>query len=417
VVLVNVVRELLVQDAVDSYRRVWDQHQRDDLLTSAFGCWLGLTKDPKNVASEVIRALRCKTGAQRSYKDAATAGFIAAVDSSYNGITQLLRKAIDWLVRRQTSFEGVPTGVVVDGIAVLGITVGTKAVGDAELTRRVGDWVSGFLPNSVSSSGIESWKRVLMNAAGDLVGVDSTKVKFNEGFADVVIALIARGIMKPPQNRFVEAAAAASIRLLRSESAKQTELERVALRLAAYEWINVTTAAIARPIATVQDVYRVLRNIDRVFYRWTWEDAARTRGKDAEPRKWHIDNEYHLQNLLWVVLGPLFPDLKEEEFVSSVGQLQPRVDIVIPSLHLVIEAKFIYKRTTPKVLIEQIAADNSLYLQRGSQYRSILPVIWDDAARTEAHPMMIQGLKKLTGVAEAIILSRPAIMRELPSGN
>jgi hypothetical protein len=305
----------------------------------------------------------------------------------------------------------------VDGVAVLGIAVGMNALGDAELTCTVADWASGFLPNSVLSSGIESWKRVLMNAAGDLLGVDNTKVNYDQNFADVVIALIACGTRKSQDQDFVEAAAAATINLLRCEPANQTELERVALRLAAYEWIDKTTSAIARPMATVQDVCRILRNIDRVFYRWTWEEAARTRGRRVEPRRWHIDNEYHLQNLLWIVLAPLFPDLREEEFVNSVGQLQPRVDLVIPSLHLVIEAKFMYKRTTPQALIEQIAADNSLYLQRGSQYRSILPVVWDDAARTEEHPMMIQGLKNLTGVSEVIILSRPAVMREPPSAN
>jgi len=408
---VNTIKDLLVQDAVDSYRRFWAQHQRDDSLIAAFGCWLGLHKDPQNVTAETVAQLTRKRGAQRSYKDAATAGFLTALGTC-NETNELFLKTINWLVPRQTSFEGVPTGVVVDGVALLGIAVGAVALGDAEMTRMVGQWANGFLPDSVRSIGIETWKRVLMNAAGDLLGLGDTDIDYDENVADVVIALIAQGAKKQEGHEFVEVAAAAVINLLRRQPPNQIELERVPLRLAAYEWIDTTTAAIARPIATVQDVYRVLRNIDRVFYRWTWEKAARTAGKDAEPRQWHVDNEYHLQNLLWIVLAPLFPDLKEEEFVSSVGQLQPRVDLVIPSLHLIIEAKFMYRRKTPKAVIEQIAADNSLYLQRDSQYRSILPVIWDDAARTEEHPMMIEGLKRLRGVDDVIILSRPAIMRE-----
>jgi len=409
---VNTIKELLVQDAVESYRRVWLQHARDDSLLGALGCWLGLHKDPQTLTNETITELSRKRGAQRSYKDAATAGFLIAAGSSRDQVDGLFRKAIHWLVPRQTSFEGVPTGVVVDGVAVLGIAVGTVAIGDAKLTRTVGQWATGFLPTSVRSNGIEDWKRVLMNVAGNLLGLDNTTLSYDEAVADVMIALIARGTTKQKDHDVVEAAAEATINLLRREPAKQVEFERVALRLAAYEWIDNTTAAVSRPIASVEDVCRVLRNIDRVFYRWTWEKAARTSGKNAEPRRWHIDNEYHLQNFLWIILAPLFPDLKEEEFVSSVGQLQPRVDLVIPSLHLVIEAKFMYNRPTPKAWIEQIAVDNSLYLQRDSEYHWILPVIWDDGARTEEHPMMIQGLKKLNGVCEVIVLSRPAVMRE-----
>jgi len=111
------------------------------------------------------------------------------------------------------------------------------------------------------------------------------------------------------------------------------------------------------------------------------------------------------------MLAPLFPDLKEEEFTDSVGQLQPRTDLVIPSLALIIEAKFMYLRTTPREMIEQIAADNSLYLKRGSHYRHIIPVIWDDGARTEEHTVMIEGLKKFHGVYDVIVVSRPAVMR------
>jgi len=67
---------------------------------------------------------------------------------------------------------------------------------------------------------------------------------------------------------------------------------------------------------------------------------------------------------------------------------------------------------SPQDLIEEIAADTSLYLTESSTYKNILVFIWDDARRSEQHEFMIQGLKKLRGIREAIVVSRLGIMTE-----
>jgi len=66
----------------------------------------------------------------------------------------------------------------------------------------------------------------------------------------------------------------------------------------------------------------------------------------------------------------------------------------------------------PQDLIEEIAADANLYLTSSSIYKSILVFIWDDARRSEQHEFMIQGLKQLKGVIDAIVVSRPGAMTE-----
>jgi hypothetical protein len=99
-----------------------------------------------------------------------------------------------------------------------------------------------------------------------------------------------------------------------------------------------------------------------------------------------------------------------------VGQLQPRTDLVIPSLGLIIEAKFMYEKSTPTNMIEEIAADTSLYLKKGSPYSNIIPVIWDEASRTEEHHKMVMGLKDLKGVSDAIVICRPAMMTKAIEG-
>lgn len=402
--------ERLLRDAIQYYRRLWTQRADDDVLTTAVATWLGLLHDPPGVAHTVEESLSLKRGAQRSYKDVGAAGFLLASSERSPGIDEIFRRSIGWLIRRQTSFEGVPTGVTVDGVAMLGIAVGTTSLADAKVADDVTSWATGLIRTSIKFPGIPVWQKFLMGAAAAHLGIDA-RVPYVPEIADVFVATIAKGLGTDAPRELIDSAAAEALNLIRRAEATPADIERVALALTAYEWIQLGTTALARPIAMVADVCRILHQLERGLYRWTWEHNPRTKRKGVEARKWYIDNEYHLQNLLWVVLAPLFPDLKEEEFGTSIGQLQPRLDIVIPSLALIIEAKFMYARTSPQEMIEQIAADNSLYLPRKSVYRNIVPVIWDDGARTEEHSVLTQGLKELRGIADVVIISRPAAMR------
>jgi hypothetical protein len=156
----------------------------------------------------------------------------------------------------------------------------------------------------------------------------------------------------------------------------------------------------------------VLRNTPQIFQRWTWEDKPRTSKRGAVARKWCIDNEYHVQNLLYAILKPLLPSLDEEKYVASTGTYQPRADLFVLSLQLVIEVKFWYQNGSVKDLTEQVAADHSLYLRPDSPYRSIIAVIWDEGARTEEHPELDRGLAGLANMEDVILISRPAGWRK-----
>jgi hypothetical protein len=67
-------------------------------------------------------------------------------------------------------------------------------------------------------------------------------------------------------------------------------------------------------------------------------------------------------------------------------------------------------------IIKQVAADASTYLQEGSGFQDILAFVWDDSATTEQHAELRQGLLRISGVREAIILPRPAKMIRAQAG-
>lgn len=152
-------------------------------------------------------------------------------------------------------------------------------------------------------------------------------------------------------------AEAAVLTLLRGDLA--TEPRRAVLQLAALDAVRALLPSISLAKTSLDDVGRLLRRAGAALHQWTWEERSPVRGGTA--RQWHIDHEYHVQNFLWAILAPLFADLRREEYTEAVGPRQPRVDLGIPSLRLIVEAKFWRARDSASDFIEQIAADSSLY--------------------------------------------------------
>jgi hypothetical protein len=159
---------------------------------------------------------------------------------------------------------------------------------------------------------------------------------------------------------------------------------------------------------SLEDVSKLLKRVPAGLRRWTWEGNSRTKG--GQPRQWCIENEYHVQNLLYFLLAAVFADIREEEYTRSVGQKKPRVDLEIPSLKLVIEIKFWYRKDKPQRIIGEIAEDTSLYLAQGSPHEQMIAFIWDDSRRTEEHDLLESGIKTLPGIFDVVIVSRPGCM-------
>jgi hypothetical protein len=158
---------------------------------------------------------------------------------------------------------------------------------------------------------------------------------------------------------------------------------------------------------SLEDVSKLLTQVPAGLRRWTWEENSRT--KNGQPRQWYIENEYHVQNLLYFLLAAVFTDIREEEYTGSVGQKKPRGDLEIPSLKLVIEIKFWYPKDKPQKIIEQIAEDTSLYLAEGSPHEQMIAFIWDDSRRTEEHHLLRE-IKRMNGIFDVVIVSRPGRM-------
>lgn len=157
---------------------------------------------------------------------------------------------------------------------------------------------------------------------------------------------------------------------------------------------------------SAQDLVRLLGRIPAGFRNWTWETSPRTPA--VPPRQWNVDHEYHVQNLLWAILAPIFPDLDEEQYLAKIGQKSPRADLHIPSMKVIVEAKFLRSGDKMQKVIDEISSDASLYSAMGNDCAGIIPFIWDDSARSHEHDYLRQGLKKLPNIIDAVVVSRPS---------
>ena len=128
--------------------------------------------------------------------------------------------------------------------------------------------------------------------------------------------------------------------------------------------------------------------------------------------KWLIENEYHAQNLLYVLLAPIFDDIADEINLQQVGQKNPRADLYLPSMHTIVEVK--YRKDNKKSfakLIGEVAEDASLY-HADTKYKDALLVcfLWDHTRSTQEHAKFKEGVQRIEGIDVCIVVSSPSFM-------
>jgi len=270
------------------------------------------------------------------------------------------------------------------------------------------------MPNIHNLDGTENWQRTLFQAADHVL---SGKIKIPASSLseaeDARVALAAKNVLPRSDGKQAEQDEQKALKVVLTQGTTETSYERAAIRLAALEYIVRAAPAVVPGRICVQDLVRLLERIPAGLRKWTWETKPRT--ANAPLRRWHIDNEYHVQNLLWVMLAPIFPDLDDEQYLAKIGHKSPRADLYIPSMKIVIEAKFLRAGDQIQKVIDEISSDASLYTALGNACAGIIPIIWDDSARSHEHDYLRQGLKKLPNIIDAVVVSRPnGWVREQP---
>lgn len=389
-------RLMLVLDALSAAARV---DPEEAIHLRAYVSWMLSLPGLPAICEEAGQA----TGARRSYRHVAALGYAAAREDQNRLPPQALRDGLLWLAGRNYFVPDRPLGLEADGLALLGIALGVVSLAPDAQSAAVLSWIRGFVPRSIAVAA-ESWDRALMYAAGAVLG--QTPPHAEAVTSDLWVALTAKGVAQAPSEDDEELALASILSLEQlGEGAA-----RAATQFTALQWLIRTAATIRPGRITTPDVVSLLEGIQRSLRRWPWEERAKTKGGEAV--RWPINNEYHVQDLLWIVLAPVFPDLEDEESLPSLGQKHPRYDLGVPSLKLIVEAKFVREGTRRAFsgVIEEVAADASLYLRDPERYREIIAFVWDNSRQTQEHSELRQGLLAIPGVVGAVVIPRPGKM-------
>jgi len=375
-------------------------------LAAAFHYW---TSGDSFVAqlheSEVQGLCEQLVGADRSLQALGALGFLVALGGDqWPSASDAFGTGIDWLAGRTIPQSALAT--LVQPVAYTGVLAGLLARQDAGRLLKFSIWFGNLLgkvePLIETQPG---WRREMLELVKLRLDVGDEQALTVRLDSNVKVLYVARGVAR---------SAGGDVDVLGGELIKRLanvtydDMEAAALDLAAYRYLVGSGRLVNLRAPSVEDVGLLLSRLSAGLRRWTWEDKKTS--KTADLQRWAVQNEYHFQNLLCAVLTPVFSDLRDEEWLESVGQKKPRADLAIPSLRLLIEVKYWRAKDSPQHLISEIAEDVGLYFKKESPYSVMLPIIWDQGRRTEEHDLLRQGLSRLRHVVSPIVVPQPGFM-------
>ncbi|MEE7492118.1 hypothetical protein MOTC310_17220 [Methylobacterium oryzae] len=365
-------------------------------LAQAFRAWvLGIADPMVELAKGAAMALG-SPGA-RSAGHVAILGYASTDPRLAEVFSVPFRDGVVWLGSRSWFRPHQPPTLEADGPSALGLALGVRRL----LDLRDAEWLGVLVVRGASAAGLSDFNRSLMTAAAHILEAPARR-DLAAMLPEARVALAELGVVPADP----DCRRPAWSNALRFEPAMGGPAH-ASIALRAFDALCETNMPARLGRLEPDDVLRVLQGVERSLRLWTWEERPRT--TKSRLVRWEIESEYHVQNMLWAILAPLFPDLNAEEYTPPVGHKNPRMDLTVPSLGLVIEVKFVRPVVSFAKVVEEIAADAALY-RVDPRWRVLIPFVWDDTFRTEEHPKLIEGLRKLEMVHDAVVVSRPGKM-------
>ena len=341
--------------------------------------------------SERLDELASLAGESQSYQQVAAAGYALARDPSSGGLAATFQGAFEHLSGRTFFAEGRTPRFEVDSVALLGVALGACA---AKIPEGGMEWFDELLRRSARTLRGDRWQSDLVEIARGIIDkkrVMSIKdIRLRTAFSDT------------PSEDDRQAAWAEMIAHCANGDPVQ-----VAVNRAVFEQCAASLAALPIVGAGVAGLISILEGLAQSMSHWTYESSVRV--KSVTPQRWEVEHEYHVQNLLWTLLRPVFSDLVDEQSLRKVGHKTPRFDLGVPSLGTIVEVKFMRKAGSAacRKITEEIAADRSLYLGPAAGYSRLIAFIWDECRQTEEYQTLREGLERMEGIEKVVILPRP----------
>ncbi|PCJ47358.1 MAG: hypothetical protein COA74_11600 [Gammaproteobacteria bacterium] len=307
------------------------------------------------------------------------------------------------LLGQASKIDGTPMPWVSDVWGVLGVNFAAKLLGDDDITRKHAVWLKTFLPKQVRENRLNDYEK---DVASLLTGDD--KQSFSTACIELflhykkIITIHSHDQKQRLRSKFFDE--------LQNNVDWNLPAQVLSIYVYVIDQLNSEVLIVSPNGWDTKDLVNFLENLPVGLKRWTWEEKNRT--PNSPPEKWGIHNEYHVQNLLYFVLAPIFGDITDENYLESLGQKTPRIDLYLPSIHTIIEVK--YRKDTKKSFqsfIGEIAEDISLY-RSDPKYKDcqLISFLWDHTRSTQEHPKFKDGVMKMDGIQGCVVICSPSFM-------
>lgn len=313
------------------------------------------------------------------------------------------KQDVSRLLGQAAKIDSTPRAWVSDVFGVLAIKWLAEQIDDTHVNREFENWISGFLAQQVSGDHLNLFEKdiAMFVCSGESAAYAS---------ACIPLFLHYRKILQIEDHQSRLSLIVRFMDEFRAQAQGGASTALLSLMVYVFDQVNQDVTLVPPKGWSFDDLIGFLEHISVGLKRWTWEDAGRTRG--AAPVKWSVENEYHVQNLLYVLLAPIFNDIADEVNLQPVGQKNPRIDLYLPALHTIIEVK--YRKDAKKsfsALIGEIAEDASLYrADTKYKYARIVSFLWDSTRATQEHSKFKEGILKIEGIDGCVVISAPSTM-------
>jgi len=317
----------------------------------------------------------------------------------------VLSQDVSRVLGQAAKIDSTPRPWVSDMFGVMAVKWLVEKMNDARIAREFENWIAGFLVQQASGDHLNLFEK-------DIAAYVRSGESAVYGSACVPLFLHYRTIRRIDDHQTRLSLIGRFMTEFRGQAQGDASVALLSLMVYVFDHVNQDVAVVPPKGWSLDDLLGFLEHIPIGLKRWTWEDAGRTRG--AKPVKWRVENEYHVQNLLYALLAPIFNDIADEVNLQPVGQKNPRIDLHLPSLHTIIEVKF--RKDVKKsfaVLIGEIAEDASLY-RADAKYNDarIVSFLWDCTRATQEHAKFKEGVLKIDGINGCAVVSAPSTMNE-----
>jgi hypothetical protein len=346
----------------------------------------------------------------RGFPVLAATGF--ALGAGAVATNEVIAGFVSGIQRLEGRSDGGLTAFVADDVALLGVADGLAHLADDGRATQARAWLLRVIDQA---RGSDQWTGRLRALAGDLLdGRGRLRVLPDDTGVDARALELALRRAWPEVFRSTpmlgEDGRAALLRnLLIDAPPHMGDPERAAVWLVALDVLIDAACASLSP--TVSDVARILSRVQHALKRWRWVDKSRRR--ETMPSRWLIDDEYDVQALLWTVLHPIHgAALVDETYLPDWGNVQPRADLGITTLKLMIEVKLARQPADFAKIEEQVAGDLGLYFKETDRFDRMLVFVYDDCDRSHAekYDSLKNALLARERIEDVIIVRRPSML-------